>query len=141
GCDGSILLDDNSTFTGEKTAVPNNNSVRGYEVIDRIKTVVELVCPGVVSCADILAIAARDSVVALGGPTWSVVLGRRDSRTPNISAASTDLPGPSFNLSQLILSFSKKGLSVTDLVALSGTPLNSVKTSYVFGDKTFYLLR
>lgn len=63
GCDGSILLDDTSSFTGEKTAGPNSGSVRGYNVIDDIKSEVEDACPGVVSCADIVAIAARDSVV------------------------------------------------------------------------------
>lgn len=63
GCDGSILLDDTKSFTGEKTAGPNNNSVRGFDVIDAIKSKVEEVCPGVVSCADIVTIAARDSVV------------------------------------------------------------------------------
>ncbi|KAM0852951.1 hypothetical protein ACQ4PT_051419 [Festuca glaucescens] len=32
GCDGSVLLDDSSTLTGEKNAGPNANSLRGYEL-------------------------------------------------------------------------------------------------------------
>ena len=62
GCDASILFDDTATFTGEKNAGPNANSVRGYEVIDAIKTQVEASCNATVSCADILALAARDGV-------------------------------------------------------------------------------
>lgn len=58
GCDASILL----TGTGsEQTAVPNL-SVRGYSVISDAKAQLEAACPGVVSCADIVALAARDSV-------------------------------------------------------------------------------
>jgi len=121
GCDASVLLDDTSNFTGEKTAGPNNNSLRGFNVIDNIKTQVENLCPGVVSCADILAIAARDSVVALGGNSWTVPLGRRDSTTASLSAANTNIPSPTLNLSGLITSFSNKGFSANELVALSGS--------------------
>ncbi|KAJ8650818.1 hypothetical protein MRB53_003841 [Persea americana] len=121
GCDGSVLLDDNSTFTGEKTARANNGSVRGFNVVDDIKEAVEKVCPGVVSCADILTLAARDSTVFLGGPSWEVPLGRRDSTTASFPTANRDLPGPSSNISTLISSFAKQGLSIKDLVALSGS--------------------
>ncbi|XP_015961196.1 cationic peroxidase 1 [Arachis duranensis] len=120
GCDASVLLDDTATFTGEKTAGPNANSIRGFEVIDSIKSQVESLCPGVVSCADILAVAARDSVVALGGPSWTVQLGRRDSTTASKSQANSDLPAPTLDLSGLISAFSKKGLSTSDMVVLSG---------------------
>ncbi|XP_017983831.1 PREDICTED: peroxidase 4 [Theobroma cacao] len=121
GCDGSILLDDTSSFKGEKTAGPNNNSVRGFNVVDDIKAKVEKVCPGVVSCADIVAIAARDSVVILGGPDWDVKLGRRDSKTASFSAANSGvIPPPTSTLSQLINRFQARGLSAKDMVALSG---------------------
>ncbi|GAU18170.1 hypothetical protein TSUD_248710 [Trifolium subterraneum] len=46
GCDGSVQLDDTSNFTGEKTAIPNKNSARGFEVIDQIMSPVKEVCPG-----------------------------------------------------------------------------------------------
>ncbi|KAH1155439.1 hypothetical protein AAZX31_18G192100 [Glycine max] len=121
GCDASVLLDDTSSFKGEKTAGPNAGSIRGFNVIDTIKSKVESLCPGVVSCADILAVAARDSVVALGGPTWTVQLGRRDSTTASLSSANSDLPAPTSSLSALISSFSNKGFSSKELVALSGS--------------------
>ncbi|KAL5808968.1 hypothetical protein ACOSQ3_029659 [Xanthoceras sorbifolium] len=121
GCDASILLDDTSSFTGEKTALPNNNSVRGFEVIDTIKSHLESSCPGVVSCADIVAVAARDSVVALGGPSWTVQLGRRDSTTASQTAANNNIPGPTLDLSALITAFSNKGFTAKEMVALSGS--------------------
>nr|A5H452.1 RecName: Full=Peroxidase 70; AltName: Full=Plasma membrane-bound peroxidase 2b; Short=pmPOX2b; Flags: Precursor [Zea mays]ABN48843.1 plasma membrane-bound peroxidase 2b [Zea mays] len=120
GCDGSVLLNDTATFTGEQTANPNVGSIRGFGVVDNIKAQVEAVCPGVVSCADILAVAARDSVVALGGPSWRVLLGRRDSTTASLALANSDLPAPSLDLANLTAAFAKKRLSRTDLVALSG---------------------
>uniref|UniRef100_A0A0C9RPA1 Peroxidase n=1 Tax=Wollemia nobilis TaxID=56998 RepID=A0A0C9RPA1_9CONI len=117
GCDASLLLDGPTT---EKTAVPNNNSARGFEVIDAIKSKVEAACSGIVSCADILTLAARDSVVALGGPTWVVPLGRRDSLSANASLANTSIPAPTLNFTNLTKSFHNQGLSVKDLVVLAG---------------------
>ncbi|XP_042490242.1 cationic peroxidase 1-like [Macadamia integrifolia] len=121
GCDGSVLLDDTANFTGEKTAGPNNNSLRGFDVVDSIKSNLESICPGVVSCADILAVAARDSVVALGGSTWTVPLGRRDSTTASLSAANSNIPSPFLSLSGLISAFSSKGFTTKEMVALSGS--------------------
>ncbi|XP_045804161.1 peroxidase P7-like [Trifolium pratense] len=120
GCDGSILLDDTATFTGEKNAGPNKNSARGFEVIDAIKTKVEAACSATVSCADILALAARDGVVLLGGPTWTVPVGRRDARTASQSDANNLIPRPSSDLATLIKQFKDNGLTPNDLTALSG---------------------
>ncbi|XP_022722669.1 cationic peroxidase 1-like [Durio zibethinus] len=121
GCDASNLLDPTPTIDSEKTAVANNNSARGFEVIDQIKAAVDEVCGGpVVSCADILAVAARDSVVALGGPSWEVLLGRRDSTTANRTLANLDIPSPFMDLPALINNFKNQGLNEKDLVALSG---------------------
>ncbi|CAN0901739.1 Peroxidase 4 [Linum grandiflorum] len=122
GCDGSILLEDTDSFTGEQTAAPNNGSVRGYNVIEDIKSEVEKVCPGVVSCADIVAIAARDSTVIAGGQSWEVKVGRRDSKTASFAAANGGaLPPPTASLQDLIDTFDAQGLSVNDMVVLSGS--------------------
>ncbi|KAL8119833.1 peroxidase P7-like [Apium graveolens] len=120
GCDGSILLDDTSSSKGEKTAAPNFKSARGYEVVDKIKKAVEKVCPGVVSCADVLAITARDSVTILGGPNWTVKLGRRDAKTASQGAANNSIPAPTSSLSSLTSRYNALGLSAKDMVALSG---------------------
>nr|POE70502.1 cationic peroxidase 1 [Quercus suber] len=130
GCDASVLLDDTTNFKGEKTAGPNANSLRGYEVIDTIKSQLESQCPGVVSCADILAVAARDSV--LGGTTWTVQLGRRDATTASFGDAQSNLPSPFLDLSGLISAFSKKGFTAPEMVTLSGGhTIGQVKCSII----------
>ncbi|KAG4913074.1 Peroxidase 15 [Glycine max] len=121
GCDGSILLDVGGNITlSEKNAGPNNNSARGFDVVDNIKTSVENSCPGVVSCADILALAAEASVSLGGGPSWNVQLGRRDGLIANQSGANTSIPNPTESLANVTAKFAAVGLNVTDLVALSG---------------------
>ncbi|KAM3397814.1 lignin-forming anionic peroxidase [Capsicum galapagoense] len=119
GCDGSVLLDNATGIISEKDANPNVG-IGGSDIVDEIKTALENVCPGVVSCADILALASEIGVVLAGGPSWLVPLGRRDGLTANRSGANTDIPSPTETLDVMIPQFTRKGLGLTDLVALSG---------------------
>ncbi|KAL7218987.1 hypothetical protein ACSBR2_012119 [Camellia fascicularis] len=119
GCEGSVLLNSTKKNQAEKDAFPNL-SLRGFQVIDAVKTALEKKCPGIVSCADILALVARDAVSVINGPSWSVPTGRRDGRISIATDALNNLPSPAFNITQLKQSFASKGLSVKDLAVLSG---------------------
>ncbi|XP_042441562.1 peroxidase 72-like isoform X1 [Zingiber officinale] len=120
GCDASNLLDSSGTIISEKRSNPNRDSARGFEVVDEIKHAVEKECPATVSCADILALAARDSTVLVGGPSWVVPLGRRDSLGASIKGSNNNIPAPNNTLQTIITKFKLKGLDLVDLVALSG---------------------
>ncbi|XP_038688225.1 peroxidase 5-like [Tripterygium wilfordii] len=138
GCDASILLDETHSIKSEKTALPNNASVRGYEIIDNAKAAVEKICPGVVSCADIVTVAARDSSEYVGGPSWKVKLGRRDSTTASRSLAeSGELPSFTASLDQLITHFARKGLDKRDLVALSGSHTIGQAQCFTFRNRIY----
>nr|CAB3470795.1 unnamed protein product [Digitaria exilis] len=127
GCDGSILLDDTPSFTGEKGAGPNFMSVRGYEVIDTIKTQVEASCNATVSCADILALAARDGGA---GPNFMSVRGYEvidtiktqveASCNATVSCADILALAARSSLATLITMFGNKNLTARDMTALSG---------------------
>ncbi|GFQ08161.1 peroxidase p7 [Phtheirospermum japonicum] len=132
---------------GEQTAPPNANSARGYEVIEAAKGAVESICPGVVSCADVLSVAARDASVAVGGPSWTVNLGRRDSTTArrqcpatggNDRLAPLDLVTPnSFDNNYFRNLVQRRGLLQSDQVLFSGGSTDSIVTEYVNNPATF----
>lgn len=67
-----------------------------------------------------LKIASTYCTLQSGGPSWTVLLGRRDGTTANRTAANEDLPGPTSTLDELKSKFSAVGLNTSDLVALSG---------------------
>ncbi|XP_078428920.1 peroxidase 56-like [Wolffia australiana] len=119
GCDGSVLLDSVMGQPAEKDAAPNL-SLDGFNVIEAAKAAVESVCPGIVSCADILAIASRDGVALNGGPSWEVETGRRDGRVSRASEAVANLPSSFANIGELKANFARKGLNSKDLAILSG---------------------
>ncbi|KDP20805.1 hypothetical protein JCGZ_21276 [Jatropha curcas] len=119
GCDGSVLLDATKGQQAEKDGIPNQ-TLRGYEIIDRVKSALEKECPGIVSCADIVAIVARDVTFATKGPYWQVETGRRDGRVSIAAETLTNLIPPNANITTLIARFQAKGLNLKDLVVLSG---------------------
>ncbi|KAL3678786.1 hypothetical protein R1sor_021742 [Riccia sorocarpa] len=116
GCDGSILLDGPNS---EKTAIPNQ-SLQGFDIIDQAKARVEAVCPGTVSCADITAMAARDSFAALGfGFRFPIKTGRLDG-TVSLASGTGDIPSPFSDANTVLGNFAKKGLTPQQTVVLSG---------------------
>ncbi|KAG0619503.1 hypothetical protein M758_4G143800 [Ceratodon purpureus] len=123
GSDASVLLDFNSSFPDvEKNSPANNPSLRGYEVIDAVKSAVEAYCPGVISCADILQESVRVAFKTLfaGSLLYNIRYGRRDGSISLITEANQQLPPPTFNYSQLITSFASKGFNAHELMVLSG---------------------
>lgn len=121
GCDASIIVASTPGNKAEKDH-PDNLSLAGdgFDTVIKAKAAVDAVprCKNKVSCADILAMATRDAIALVGGPSYSVELGRLDGLSS--TASSVNLPQPNFNLNQLNSMFSAKGLSQIDLIALSG---------------------
>ena len=123
GCDASVLLDVvDGGRKSERDAGPNQ-SLRGMSAIEEIKRRVEAACPRTVSCADILALAARDSVVLVGGPTYPVLTGRRDSAQSFYhDAAAGGIPSPNATYGMTLAAFARHGREFTEreTVALLG---------------------
>ncbi|BFG43269.1 hypothetical protein CerSpe_295430 [Prunus speciosa] len=137
GCDGSVLLNSTANNTAEKDAAPNL-SLAGFNVIDDIKENLENKCPGIVSCADILALAARDSVsFQFKRSLWKVLTGRRDGTISRTREALINIPPPVFNFTQLKQSFASKNLTVHDLVVLSGSHTIGVGHCPTFSNRLY----
>jgi len=136
GCDASVLLDSTAGEPAERDAKPNK-SLRGFGSVERVKAKLEAACPGTVSCADVLALMARDAVVLAKGPTWQVALGRRDGVVSSATEASHELP-PSFGDVPLLSKiFASKGLDVKDLAVLSGAHTLGTAHCPSFADRLY----
>ena len=120
GCDASVLIagpDDERSAGADTTLSPD-----ALDLITRAKAAVDAdaQCSNKVSCADILALAARDVVSQTGGPYYQVELGRLDGKVATRAIVKHSLPGAGFNLDQLNKLFAINGLTQTDMIALSG---------------------
>lgn len=114
----------------------NNYGIRNLEKIQAIKAVVEAVCPGQVSCADIIALVAQESIAFTGGPELQLPLGRKDSRTSSHQQADIHLPSPGASVDEILRIFMSKGMNLEESVAILGSVL---KKLHIFVLKTYKL--
>jgi peroxidase len=118
-CDASLLLDSTRRELSEKET-DRSFGMRNFRYIETIKEAVERECPGVVSCADILVLSARDAVVSLGGPYIPLKTGRRDGRRSRAEILEQYLPDHNESLSVVLSRFSSMGIDTPGVVALLG---------------------
>ncbi|KAK9668843.1 hypothetical protein RND81_13G090600 [Saponaria officinalis] len=120
-CDASILLD-NDLITGiesEKSSA-RNFGMRNFKYINTIKEALEDQCPSTVSCADIIALSARDGVQLLGGPIIAMKTGRKDSQTSYANVVDDLLPNHNDTMEVVLARFQSAGVDVESTVALLG---------------------
>ncbi|OEL29341.1 Peroxidase 19 [Dichanthelium oligosanthes] len=129
GCDASILIAPTANAGPAARAPPKverdmeenrNLAQEAFDTVELAKAAVESKCPGIVSCADVLALAARDYVQQAGGPYYDVKKGRKDSKVSLAGKVSGSLPRANSTVDELLRVFAGKGLGAADLVALSG---------------------
>ncbi|KAI3961901.1 hypothetical protein MKW98_022106 [Papaver atlanticum] len=120
GCDASILLNSERRNIGSEMISSKNFMIRNRESIGLIKSVVESECPGKVSCADIIALAAKESVAFTGGPQIQVPLGRKDSTSSSYKQADIWLPSPQVSVDGMLQIFRSKGMNIQESVAMLG---------------------
>ncbi|CAL0302993.1 unnamed protein product [Lupinus luteus] len=119
GCDASILLNGVGQDDEKQNFANIGLRPEAIQTIENIRQIVARQCLRVVSCADILVLAAREAVRQSGGPDFDVRLGRKDSLTFNVSAPN-NLPAPFARTSDLLKKFGDRKFDTTDVVALSG---------------------
>ncbi|KAL6899105.1 hypothetical protein ACP4OV_005763 [Aristida adscensionis] len=122
GCDASVLLDPSPLNPSPEKVSGANIGLRGFDVIDAIKDKLEAAYPGMVSCADILAFAARDATryLSVRHIDYNLTSGRKDGVVSRSRDAENTLPASTFSFAQLKENFATKNFTVEELVVLSG---------------------
>ncbi|KAJ4888612.1 Peroxidase 65 [Raphanus sativus] len=138
GCDASVLIATNSFNKAERDD-DLNDSLPGdaFDIVNRIKTALELSCPGVVSCADILAQATRDLVTMVGGPYFDVKLGRKDGLESKAHKVRGNVPMPNQTVHDIQGMFKKNGFSLREMVVLSGAHTIGFSHCKEFSDRLY----
>lgn len=121
GCDASVLISSTPSNQAEKD-YDINQSLAGdaFDLVTRAKSALELACPNVVSCADILALATRNIVKFVGGPFIPIQLGRKDGLVSMASHVEANLARTNTSMERMIEMFKEKGFTIEEMVALTG---------------------
>ncbi|CAM8989212.1 unnamed protein product [Rhodiola kirilowii] len=118
-CDASLLLE---SFDGVQSEQESDRSfgMRNFKYVHTIKAAIERACPSTVSCADIVALSARDGIVMLGGPRAEMKTGRQDTKVSHLNEVDELVPNHNDSSSSVISRFQSIGLDTEEIVALLG---------------------
>jgi peroxidase len=86
---------------------------------------------------DLLFMILMQKMSQVGGPSYAVKLGRRDSTTASRTLANAELPAFFESLESLISRFQKKGLTARDMVALSGSHTLGQAQCFTFRERIY----
>ncbi|GJY33358.1 peroxidase 41-like protein [Tanacetum coccineum] len=121
GCDASVLITSNAYNKAERDMDINESLAGdGFDVVTRVKMALEVECPGVVSCADVLAVATRDLLIQVGGPHYEVKLGRKDGLESKASNVEGKLGRSNMTINEVIRVFESHKYTHREMVALMG---------------------
>nr|DAD27949.1 TPA_asm: hypothetical protein HUJ06_029417 [Nelumbo nucifera] len=116
-CDASLLLETANGIVSEKTS-QRSFGMRNFKYVNTIKQALETQCPMTVSCADIVALSAREGVVMLGGPHIAMKTGRRDARESHVAVINDFIPNHNDSMSLVLSRFQSIGIDAEGTVAL-----------------------
>ncbi|PNH00090.1 putative L-ascorbate peroxidase 6 [Tetrabaena socialis] len=110
----------NASIQYELDRPENMGLKRGWRIVEQVRQDLRgTAAEGVVSDADLVALAGAYGIRICGGPAIAVPIGR-----PTATAGSVDPPGrmpaETFSAAELKASFAAKGFNVKELVVLSG---------------------
>ncbi|KAJ4704861.1 Peroxidase [Melia azedarach] len=118
-CDASFLLETVNGIQSEQES-ERSFAMRNFKYVTTIKQALEAACPLKVSCADVVALSAREGVVMLGGPRVEMKTGRRDGRVSYLSEVDKLIPNHNESISTVLSLFQAIGIDVEATVALLG---------------------
>lgn len=120
-CDASLLLESkHGNGIVSEQASSRSFGMRNFKYVTEIKEALEKECPATVSCADIIALSARDGTVLLGGPRIEMRSGRRDGRESHASVVEEFIPNHNDSMALVLSRFESVGIDAEGTVALLG---------------------